>query len=83
MEEAMKGRKRKHQAGSIWLRGANWFVRYYGPDKKQRTEFLCAKDQKHHSGTCKPVRDLQAKVMARVNSGLSRGSKTQAVRDFW
>src|SRR5437868_2761925 len=26
--------RRKHQSGSIWLRGANWFVRYYGPDKK-------------------------------------------------
>src|SRR5258707_10370109 len=62
-------RKRKHQQGSVWLRGSKFFLRYYGPDKKQRTEFLVARDERFHSARCKPVRDFAARAMTRVNAG--------------
>jgi integrase len=76
-------KRRKHQQGSVWLRGSSFYVRYYGPDRRQKTEFLCKKDDKHHSRTCKPVRDLAAKVVARVNSGVAAASESPSVREFW
>src|SRR5690348_10407749 len=76
-------RKRKYQRGSIWLRGSNFYLRYYGPDRRQRTEFLCKKDDKHYSRTCKSVRDVASRAMARVNSGVESASRTETVREFW
>ncbi len=52
----------------MWLRGSSFFIRYYGPDRKQRTEFLCERDEKHHSRTCKAVRTLADVAMAKVNA---------------
>jgi hypothetical protein len=76
-------RKRKHQQGSVWLRGSKFFLRYSGPDKKQRTEFLVARDERHHSASCKPVKDLAARSMARVNAGAGTASASASVADFW
>ena len=61
-------RARKHQKGSICLWGGKWYVRYYGYDRLQRSEFLHVKDDKFHSPTCEAVRDAAARVMARVNA---------------
>jgi len=47
-------RNRKHQRGSIRLRGSSFYIRYYGGDRRQRTEFLCKLDEKHRSKTCRP-----------------------------
>jgi integrase len=76
-------RNRKHQRGSIWLRGASFYIRYYGHDRRQRTEFLCKRDDKHHSKTCRPVKDLASKVMSRVNSGALAAAEIPTVAEFW
>lgn len=76
-------RKRKHQSGSVWLRGSNFYLRYYGPDRRQKTELLCARDDKHHSRTCAPVKKLAAAAMARVNSGVGAASQSPTVSEFW
>ena len=55
-------RTRRHQAGSVWLRGPNFYLRYYGPDRRQKTELLCARDDKQHSKTCAPVKKLARPV---------------------
>jgi integrase len=75
-------RARRHQKGSVWLRGSSFFVRYYAGDGRQRTEFLVAKDDRHHSKTCKPVRDLASQFMARVNGG-ARDRATPTCSEFW
>jgi integrase len=80
----MISRRRKFQKGSIWLRGDNFYVRYYGLDRKQKTEFLVTKDAKHHSKTCAPVKKLFAAVMARVNSASTSGVlQVVTVEAFW
>jgi integrase len=76
-------RNRKHQRGSIWLRGSSFYIRYYGRDRRQRTEFLCKRDEKHHSKTCKPVRDLASRAMERVNSGALATAESPTVAEFW
>src|SRR5689334_9846774 len=76
-------RNRKHQRGSIWLRGTSFYIRYYGHDRRQRTEFLCKRDEKHHSKTCRPVKDLGSKVMARVNSGALAEAESPTIAEFW
>lgn len=76
-------RRRRHQKGSVCLRSGNWYVRYYGTDGKQRNEFLAEKDDRHHSKTCKPVKDLAAKAMSRVNAEVGEGSLTPKAAEFW
>ena len=76
-------RTRRHQSGSVWLRGSNFYLRYYGPDRRQKTELLCARDDKHHSKTCAPVKRLAAAAMARVNSGVGAASQSPTVSEFW
>jgi hypothetical protein len=61
-------RARKHQKGSISLSGGKWYVRYYGTDRLQRSEFLHVKDDEFHSPECKAVTEAAARVMARVNA---------------
>lgn len=80
---AIPRRKRRHQAGSIVLRSGKWYVRYYGPDRKQVNELLHAKDDEFHSSKCKPVRDAASQVMGRVNSELEETGTDQAVSDFF
>jgi hypothetical protein len=58
-------------------------LRYYAQDRRQRTEFLCKRDEKHDSKTCKPVRDIASKVMARVNSGALAAAESPTVAEFW
>ncbi|HWX93378.1 MAG TPA: hypothetical protein VNY29_12175 [Terriglobales bacterium] len=76
-------RKRKHQKGSIWLRGSSFFIRWYGSDRRQVTEFLCEKSEKHHSRTCKAVRDLASVVMVRVNSEVQEVAASPKIKDFY
>lgn len=64
------------------MRGSSFYVRYYGHDRKQKTEFLIAKDAKHHSKTCSPVKKLFADVMTRVNA-TSTPSQVVTIKTFW
>jgi len=45
-------RPRKHQTGSVWLRGSSFFLRFYDENGKRKTEFLVEKDDAHYSETC-------------------------------
>ncbi len=76
-------RNRRHQRSSIWLRGSRFYIRYYGSDRRQRAEFHCKRDEKHRSKTCRPVKDLTSKVMARVSSGALAMAESPTVADFW
>src|ERR1051326_1872961 len=67
---------RRYQRGHVFEQHGAFHVRYYTtelingqPQRLQRSERLCSKDNRHHSAKCKPVQQLAAKVMERVNSG--------------
>jgi len=81
----------RYQNGHIFEQHSAFHVRYYvteivdgKPTRVQRSERLCTKDNKHHSVTCKPVKQLAANVMERVNS--TQGTMPESdmtVSDFW
>ncbi len=66
-------------------------VRYYVTEivdgqlkRTQRSERLCAKDNKHHSVTCMPVKQLAAQVMDRINALAGKTSNADvSVTEFW
>ncbi len=76
-------RPRKHQSGSVWLRGQSFFLRFYDEQGKRKTEFLCEKDDTHYSETCPAVKDLASKEMEKVNRSNSTPAEAQTVGGFW
>lgn len=76
-------RPRKHQSGSVWLRGQSFFLRFYDEQGKRKTEFLCEKDEAHFSATCPKVKDLAARRIEKVNRSNSTPSEDQTVGGFW
>jgi integrase len=81
----------RYQNGHVFEQHHAFHVRYYvteivdgKPTRLQRSERLCTKDNKHHSTTCKPVKQLAADVMERVNS--IQGTTPESditIPDFW
>jgi hypothetical protein len=60
----------RYQRGHVFEGHGAFHVRYYvteivdgQPRRVQRSERLCAKDNKHHSMKCKPVQQKTAEVM--------------------
>jgi hypothetical protein len=54
--------RQRRQKGSLFEKCGAFYIRYYttiGGVPKQKTKKICAKDEKHHSKTCKPVRLLK------------------------
>jgi integrase len=76
-------RPRKHQSGSIWLRGSSFFLRFYDEQGKRKTEFLCEKDDEHYSDTCPVVKDLASRRMEKVNRANATPTETPTVGGFW
>jgi integrase len=79
-------RRPRYQQGSLFERSGSIYVRYYTRDaegKPQRkVEFLCERDEKHHSLTAKPVLKLLADFQRKINSD-SRPQRAVMVTDFW
>lgn len=81
----------RYQRGHIFEQHGAFHIRYYitdivdgQPKRVQRSERLCIRDNKHHSTKCKPVQQLAAQVMERVNA--TSGTQPDAdlkVADFW
>jgi len=81
----------RYQSGHVFEAHGAYHVRYYvteivdgQPKRVQRSKWLCKKDNKHHSVTCKAVKQLAATEMEKVNS--ESGVTQQAdvtVTDFW
>jgi integrase len=69
------------------LKSGSWYLRFYTDvkgERKQVARFLTRKDEKHHSKTCKPVRDLAASVIAKENSeAIIEAEKAQTLTEFW
>jgi len=72
---SLGGHKSRYQSGHIYEASGAFFVRYYvseivdaKPTRVQRSCRLCEKDQKYHSRTCKPVKQLAADHMKAVNA---------------
>jgi integrase len=79
----------RYQSGYIYEASGAFFVRYYvteiiggQPRRVQRSERLCPKDDRHHSRTCKPVRQKCADVMDRVNEQAAPAND-QTAAGFW
>jgi integrase len=79
----------RYQQGYIYEASGAFFVRYYvtevvdGQQKRvQRSERLCTKDDKYHSRTCKPVKQLAADHMKTVNTNVAP-INDQTVAAFW
>jgi hypothetical protein len=81
----------RYQSGHVFEAHGAYHVRYYEteivdgkPQRVQRSKRLCTKDNKHHSVTCKAVKQLAATEMEKVNSesGVTQHGDT-SVTDFW
>jgi len=81
----------RYQRGHVFEQHRAFHVRYYTtevvngqPKRVQRSERLCSKDNKHHSTKCKPVQQLAAQVMERVNAlaGTTPDADVK-IADFW
>ena len=82
----------RFQQGYIYEAFNAFHVRYYdtvsidGKSKRvQKSHRLCAKDDKHHSRTCKPVKKLCADFMAEINEQVpgNGNPKDITVVEFW
>jgi integrase len=81
----------RYQSGHVFEAHGAYHVRYYEteivdgkPQRVQRSKRLCTKDNKHHSTTCKAVKQLAATEMEKVNSesGVAQHGDT-SVTNFW
>lgn len=79
----------RYQTGHIYEAFGAYHVRYYvteisegKPQRVQKSHRLCAKDEKHHSRTCKPVRSKCDDFMRKINAGYSN-EQDMRVADFW
>jgi len=85
-------RRPRYQTGTVYERSGVFYVRYYRtelidgkPQRVQRSEFLCDRDDKHYSKTCKAVRQKQEDFMRGVNAQTPRQAqrRDQLVTEFW
>lgn len=81
-------RKPRHQAGVVYETTNAFYIRYFETRDRKRCKVshrLCFKDKKHHSATCKPVKDLAAEHMAKVNAGAEAHSNGAdlLITDYW
>ena len=79
----------RYQSGYVYEASGAFFVRYYvteivdgKPTRVQSSYRLCAKDDKHHSRTCKAVKQIAADHMAEVNAQTTP-TNNLSVADFW
>ena len=79
----------RYQSGHIYEASGAFFVRYYvteivdgRPTRVQRSYRLCSKDDKHHSRTCKAVKQKAAEQMETVNANAAPVND-QTVATFW
>src|ERR1035438_7512096 len=83
----MIARRHRHQTGTVWLKSGSWYLRFYtdvNGERKQVARFLVRKDDKHHSKTCKAVRDLAASLIDKENSGaVVEAERAQTLKEFW
>ena len=81
----------RFQQGHIYEAFNAFHVRYYQteiidaqPKRVQRSHRLCAKDQKHHSRACKPVRQKCQEFMDGINAQIgTQPDRDVTVADFW
>jgi integrase len=81
----------RYQDGHIYEAFNAFHVRFYQteiidgqPKRVQRSRKLCAKDQKHHSPACKPVRKLCEEFMSTINAQIgTQPDPNRTVVDFW
>src|SRR5919108_5906244 len=80
----------RHQTGHIFeSTSGRFYVRYYDteivdgkPRRVQKSQFLCRKDDKHFSRTCKGVKLLRDDFMRSINGSQATGGD-MPVTDFW
>ena len=81
----------RYQRGYVFHANGAFHIRYYvtelvngKPERVQKSERLCSKDNKHHSTTCKAVQEQAADVMKRLNSASGAISEPdEKITDFW
>jgi integrase len=81
----------RYQDGHIYEAFNAFHVRFYQteiidgqPKRVQRSRKLCARDQKHHSCACKPVRKLCEEFMSTINEQVgTQPDQNVTVADFW
>ncbi len=81
----------RFQQGHIYEAFNAFHVRYYQteiidgqPKRVQRSHRLCAKDHKHHSRACKPVRQKCQEFMDGINAQIgTQPNRDVTVADFW
>ena len=62
-------KRRKHQCGSVILRGHRFFIRYYGPDRTQKNEFSVRRDDWYSRDTSRSSRFRTLGLGAEVEPG--------------
>jgi hypothetical protein len=85
-------RRPRYQTGTVYERSDVFYIRYYRTEliggkstRAQRSEWLCDRDDKHYSKTCKAVRQKQEDFMRGVNAQSPRQTqrRDQLVTEFW
>src|ERR1700745_1330794 len=81
----------RYQRGYVYEASNAFHVRYWSTELRngkavrvQKSERLCAKDDKHYSAKSKPVQMLAVQVMQRVNALSGQPPKQEmTVSEFW
>src|SRR5262249_30891547 len=77
------GRQQRHQKGYVYEANSSFHIRFY-ENGIQKSKFLCAKDTKHHSRTCKAVQNAAVEFMRKINAGqVNDQRRDMRVCDFW
>jgi len=86
---SLGGHMGRYQSGHIYEASGAFFVRYYvsaivdgKATRVQRSYRLCGKDDKHHSRTCKAVKQKAAEHMDTVNANAAPVND-QTIAAFW
>jgi hypothetical protein len=79
----------RYQKGYIYAAFGAFHVRYYAtaivdgkPKRVHKSHRLCAKDDKYHSRSCKPLRQKCDDFMRTINAGKANEQDMRVV-DFW
>jgi integrase len=89
LDVSLGGHLSRYQSGYIYEASGAFFIRYYvteivdGTARRVQSSYrLCEKDEKHHSRTCKAVKQKAADHMAEVNAQ-TKPANDSTVAAFW
>jgi hypothetical protein len=72
----------RHQTGHVYEASGAFYVRFYNR-AKQASHWLCGKNDKYYSRTCKAVKLLRDQFMSTINTQPTYTGADMRIADFW